>query len=429
MYTLITQIENINLLLGGRMQDRIVITGMGTVNPLGLNVKESWENVIAGRTGVAPIKLFDSHKAGLQVHVAAEVKNFAPENFMDGKEARRRDRFEQFAVASAKEALKSSGLEITEANAGRIGIIISSAIGGLTSLQEAILTNHELGPRKVSPFFIPMLMANGGAGMTAIEFGVKGPCFSVASACASGADGIGTALMMLRSGMIDAAFAGAAECTLTTTGVAAFDRVGATSRRTEAVPQPFDKERDGLVMGEGGAVLVLERESDAKARGANILAELAGYGATADAYHVTAPHEQGVGGAGAIRMALDSAKANLDEVGYINAHGTGTLLNDQSETRAIKAAFGDQAYKVPISSTKSMTGHMMGATGALEIIFCVNAIREGILPPTINYRTPDPECDLDYIPNKAREAKINLTISNAFGFGGHNAVLAVKKYS
>lgn len=411
------------------MQERIVITGMGTVNPLGLNVKESWEHVIAGKTGVAPIKLFDSHAAGLQVHVAAEVKNFAPEDFMDAKEARRRDRFEQFAIAASKEALKSSGLEITEANAGRIGIIISSAIGGLTSLQEAIITNHEVGPRKVSPFFIPMLMANGGAGMTAIEFGVKGPCFSVASACASGADGIGTALMMLRSGMIDAAFAGAAECTLTTTGVAAFDRVGATSRRLEAVPQPFDKERDGLVMGEGGAVLVLERESDAKARGANILAELAGYGATADAYHVTAPHEQGVGGAGAIRMALASAKANVDEVGYINAHGTGTLLNDQSETRAIKAAFGDLAYKVPISSTKSMTGHMMGATGALEIIFCVNAIREGILPPTINYRTPDPECDLDYIPNKAREAKINLTISNAFGFGGHNAVLAVRKYS
>lgn len=411
------------------MQERIVITGMGTVNPLGLNVKESWENVIAGKTGVAPIKLFDSHAAGLQVHVAAEVKNFAPENFMDAKEARRRDRFEQFAIASAKEALKSSGLEITESNAGRIGVIISSAIGGLTSLQEAIITNHEVGPRKVSPFFIPMLMANGGAGMTAIEFGIKGPCFSVASACASGADGIGTALMMLRSGMIDAAFAGAAECTLTTTGVAAFDRVGATSRRTEAVPQPFDKERDGLVMGEGGAVLVLERESNAKARGANILAELAGYGATADAYHVTAPHEQGVGGTGAIRMALASANANMDEVGYINAHGTGTLLNDQSETRAIKAAFGELAYKVPISSTKSMTGHMMGATGALEIIFCVNAIREGILPPTINYRTPDPECDLDYIPNKAREAKINLTISNAFGFGGHNAVLAVRKYS
>ncbi|KXK14684.1 MAG: 3-oxoacyl-(acyl-carrier-protein) synthase 2 [Chloroflexi bacterium OLB14] len=411
------------------MQEKIVITGMGTVNPLGLSVKESWENVIAGRTGVAPITVFDSHAAKLQVHIAAEVKNFNPENYMDAKEARRRDRFEQFAIAASKEALQNSGLEINESNAGRIGVIISSAIGGLTSLQESIITNHEIGPKKVSPFFIPMLMANGGAGMTAIEFGIKGPCFSVASACASGADGIGTALMMLRSGMIDAAFAGAAECTLTSTGVAAFDRVGATSRRSDSTPQPFDKNRDGLVMGEGAAVFVLERESDAKKRGANIFAELAGYGATADAYHVTAPHENGAGGSAAIRMALNSAGANIDEVGYINAHGTGTLLNDQSETRAIKATFGNElAYKIPISSTKSMTGHMMGATGALEIVFCVNAIKEGILPPTINYQTPDPECDLDYIPNKAREAKISLAISNAFGFGGHNAVLAVRKY-
>lgn len=412
------------------MQDRIVITGMGTVNPLGLNVKESWENVIAGKSGVGAITLFDS--SSLQVHIAAEVKGFQPEQYMDAKEARRRDRFEQFAIASAKEALASSGLEITEANAGRIGVIISSAIGGLHSLQEATLTNYKEGPRKVSPFLIPMLMANGGAGMTAIEFGIKGPCFSVASACASGADGIGTALMMLRTGMIDAALAGAAETTITSTGVAAFDRVGAMSRRNNdysMTPQPFDKNRDGLVMGEGGAVLVLERESDAKARGANILAELAGYGATADAFHVTAPHEKGEGGAAAIRMALTSAKANDDEVGYINAHGTATPLNDQAETRAIKAAFGERAYRIPTSSTKSMTGHMMGATGALEIIFCVQAIREGVLPPTIHYETPDPECDLDYIPNDAREAQVSLALSNAFGFGGHNAVLAVRKYA
>jgi beta-ketoacyl-acyl-carrier-protein synthase II len=414
------------------MQDRIVITGMGTVNPLGLNVQESWSNVTAGKSGVGPITLFDSHAAKLQVHIAAEVKNFKPEEFMEAREARRRDRFEQFAAAAAKEAIANSGLQITDANSGRIGVIISSAIGGLHSLQEAILTNHTEGPRKVSPFLIPMLMANGGAGMTAIEFGIKGPCFSVASACASGADGIGTALMMLRTGMIDAAVTGAAEATITTTGVAAFDRVGAMSRRNDdysMTPQPFDKNRDGLVMGEGAAVIVLERESSAKARGANILAELAGYGATADAYHVTAPHEHGAGGAAAMRMALASAGANIDEVGYINAHGTGTSLNDQAETRAVKAAFGDLAKKVPISSTKSMTGHMMGATGALEVLFCVNAIREGILPPTIHYETPDPECDLDYIPNKAREANISLAISNAFGFGGHNAVLAIRKYS
>lgn len=414
------------------MQERIVITGMGTVNPLGLNVQESWSNAVGGRSGVAPITIFDSHEANLQVHIAAEVKDFKPENFMDAREARRRDRFEQFAIAASKEALSNSGLQITEQNAGRIGVIISSAIGGLHSLQEATLTNYKEGPRKVSPFLIPMLMANGGAGMAAIEFGIKGPCFSVASACASGADGIGTALMMLRTGMIDAALAGASEATITSTGVAAFDRVGAMSRRNDSysmTPQPFDKNRDGLVMGEGAAVMVLERESDAKARGANILAELAGYGATADAFHVTAPHEHGAGGAAAMLMALHSAGANIDEVGYINAHGTGTSLNDQAETRAIKAAFGDLAYKIPISSTKSMTGHMMGATGALEVLFCVKAINEGILPPTVHYETPDPECDLDYIPNKAREAKVSLALSNAFGFGGHNAVLAVRKYS
>jgi 3-oxoacyl-[acyl-carrier-protein] synthase II len=411
------------------MQERIVVTGMGTVNPLGLSVKESWENAIAGRSGVGPITLFDS--SPLQVHIAAEVKNFKPEEFMDGKEARRRDRFEQLAIAAARQALEHSGLEVTDENSGRIGVIISSAIGGLQSLQDATLTNYKEGPRRVSPFMIPMLMPNGGAGMAAIEFGIKGPCFSVASACASGADGIGTALMMLRTGMIDAALTGGAEATITSTGVAAFDRVGAMSRRNDdysMTPQPFDKNRDGLVMGEGAGVLVLERESSAKARGAEIFAELAGYGATADAFHVTAPHEHGAGGAAAMLMALKSAEANNEDVSYVNAHGTGTSLNDQSETRAMKAAFGERAYQIPISSTKSMTGHMMGATGALEAIFCVQAVREGILPPTINYQTPDPECDLDYIPNEAREAKISLALSNAFGFGGHNAVLAVRKY-
>ena len=412
------------------MSERIVITGMGTVNPLGLNVQETWNNMKAGVSGVGPITLFDS--SPLQVHIAAEVKGFKPEDYMDAKEARRRDRFEQFAITAAKEAISQSGLQVTEKNAGRIGVIISSAIGGLHSLQEATLTNYKEGPKRVSPFLIPMLMANGGAGMAAIEFGIKGPCFSVASACASGADGIGTALMMLHTGMIDAALTGASEATITSTGVAAFDRVGAMSRRNDdysMTPQPFDKNRDGLVMGEGAGVIVLERESDAKARGANILAELAGYGATADAYHVTAPHENGEGGAAAMMMALASAKANIQDVGYINAHGTGTLLNDQAETRAIKAAFGDLAHKIPISSTKSMTGHMMGATGALEAIICAQAVREGVLPPTIHYETPDPECDLDYIPNEARDVNVSLAISNAFGFGGHNAVLAVRKYA
>ena len=410
--------------------DRVVITGMGTVNPLGLTVEETWKNVINGVSGVGPITLFDP--TPLNVHFAAEVKNFDPGKYMDPKEARRRDRFEQFGAAAAKDALAISGLEVTEENTGRIGVLVSSAIGGIKSLQDAVITNYTEGPRRVSPFLIPMLMPNGAAGMIAIDQQIKGPCFSVASACASGSDGIGTAFLMLKAGMIDAALAGAAETTICSTGVAAFDRVGAMSRRNDdylMAPQPFDKNRDGLVMGEGAAVLVLELESHAKARGANILAELAGYGATADAFHVTAPHEKGEGGAAAMRMALNSAQANVDELGYINAHGTGTPLNDQSETRAVKAAFGEQAYQMPISSTKSMTGHMMGATGALEVIFCVRAVQEGILPPTIHYETPDPECDLDYIPNQAREKKITLALTNAFGFGGHNAVLAIRKYS
>lgn len=410
--------------------ERVVVTGMGTLNPLGLTVEESWKNAINGISGVGPITLFDS--SPLNVHFAAEVKNFEPDKYMDAKEARRRDRYEQLGAAAAKDALASSGLEVTEANAGRIGVLVASAVGGITSLQDAVITNYTEGPRRVSPFLIPMLMPNGAAGMIAIDNQIKGPCFSVASACASGSDGIGTAFLMLKAGMIDAALAGAAEVTICSTGVAAFDRVGAMSRRNDnysMAPQPFDKNRDGLVMGEGAAVLVLERESHAKARGANILAELAGYGATADAFHVTAPHEKGEGGSAAMRMALESAQANVDELGYINAHGTGTPLNDQSETRAVKAAFGEKAYEIPISSTKSMTGHMMGATGALEAIFCVKVVREGILPPTVHYETPDPECDLDYIPNKAREKKVSLALTNAFGFGGHNAVLAIRKYS
>ncbi|HUH96549.1 MAG TPA: beta-ketoacyl-ACP synthase II [Anaerolineales bacterium] len=410
--------------------ERIVITGMGTVNPLGMTVAETWQNMTSGVSGVGPITQFDH--SNLMVHIACEVKNFEPEKYMDAKEARRRDRFEQFASVAADQAIADAGLTVTESNAPRIGIVVSSAIGGLKSIADAVLTNDKEGPRRVSPFLIPMLMANGAAGLIAIDHGIKGPCFSVASACASGADGIGTAFMMLRSGMIDLALAGASESTVTSVGVAAFDRVGAMSRHNDdysMTPAPFDKNRDGLVMGEGAAVIAMESESHARARGARIYAELAGYGATADAFHVTAPHEKGEGGAAAILQALNSAKANLDEVGYISAHGTGTQLNDQSETRAVKAAFGGLAYKIPISSTKSMTGHMMGATGALEAIICVQVIREGILPPTIHYQTPDPECDLDVIPNKAREKKVDLAISNAFGFGGHNAVLAVRRYA
>jgi beta-ketoacyl-acyl-carrier-protein synthase II len=402
---------------------------MGTVNPLGLSVSESWENALNGVSGVGPITQFDA--SNLQVQIACEVKGFVPENFMEAREARRRDRFEQFSTAAVSEAMKQSGLEVKDTNATRIGVVISSAIGGLNSLEEAIITNHTIGPRRVSPFMIPMLMSNGASGLAGIDHGFKGPSFSVASACASGQDGIGIASMMLKAGIIDVCIAGASEATVCSTSAAAFDRVGAMSRRNEdysMTPQPFDKNRDGLVMGEGAAILVLERESHALQRRADILAELAGYGSTADAFHVTAPDENGTGGANAILQALSTAEENPENVGYISAHGTATDLNDLSETRAIKNAFGKLAYEIPISSTKSMTGHMMGATGALETIFCVQAIREGILPPTIHYETPDPECDLDYIPNHARESKVGLAISNAFGFGGHNAVLAIRKF-
>jgi len=416
------------------MTERIVITGMGAVTSIGLSVNETWQNALKGVSGVAPITLFDT--SDFLIKIACEVKGFNPEEHIPAKEARHRDRYEQLATVAAKEAIHQAGLEtLSEAQKNRVGVTVSSAIGGIKSIQDAVITMIHEGPRRVSPFVIPMLMSNGAAGMLAIDYGFKGPCLSVGSACASGSDGIGLGWMLLRSGVIDVAITGGSEAIITPFGVSVFDRLGAMSRRSTPdekghyqTPQPFDLHRDGLVMGEGAAVLILERESHAQARGAEILAELAGYAATADAYHITAPDEDGAGGGRAIRLALEASGINLDEVDYINAHGTATPLNDQSETRAIKTAFGKFAYNIPISSTKSMTGHMMGATGALEAIICVKAVCENAMPPTINYQTPDPECDLDYVPNEARAKKVNVALSNAFGFGGHNSVLAVRKY-
>ncbi|MEK6256921.1 MAG: beta-ketoacyl-ACP synthase II [Chloroflexota bacterium] len=409
-------------------QEKIVVTGMGAISPVGHSLKQTWDNIVNGKSGAGPITQFDA--TDYLVSAACEIKDFNAVNFMPAKEARRRDRFEQLATVAANEAILQSGLEITEENSARIGVIVSSAIGGIASLEENVRTLDAVGPRKVNPFLIPMMMSNGASGLIGIDYGIKGPAFSVASACASGQDGIGVAWMMLKSGMIDAAVTGAAEATVTTLAISAFDRVGAMSRRKvgEGAPSPFDKNRDGLLVGEGSGILVLERESHAKARGAEILAELAGYAATADAYHVTAPSKNGAGGAKAMTQALETAQVNADELGYISAHGTATYLNDLSETLAVKLAFGQQAYNIPISSTKSMTGHMMGATGALETLFCIQSIRENVLPPTINYNTPDPECDLDYVPNEARQQKVSSAISNAFGFGGHNTVLVAKEY-
>ena len=408
--------------------EKVVVTGMGTVNPVGIGVDQTWKSLIKGQTGIAPITLFDSSE--YLVKIAGEVKNFNPADFMDAKEARRRDRFEQLAIVAANEAIHNAGLNFEEIDRSRVGVVVSSAIGGMKSLQDGIFCLKEEGPRKVSPFLIPMLMPNGASGLIAIDHGLNGPCFSVASACASGIDSLGMAYTMIRSGMVDVVIAGASEATICEIGVAAFDRIGAMSRRNEpdhCAPAPFDKDRDGLVMGEGAGILVLESESSARKRSANILAEFAGYGSTADAYHVTAPDVGGRGGAAAILMALKSAEINLNDVDYINAHGTGTPLNDAAETRAIKNAFGELAYKIPVSSTKSMTGHMMGATGALEAIICIKTIQEGIIPPTINLNSPDPECDLDYVPNKSRMKQVEIAISNAFGFGGHNAVMVVRR--
>jgi beta-ketoacyl-acyl-carrier-protein synthase II len=411
------------------MPEKVVVTGLGAISPIGNSAAENWQNAVAGTPGVGPLTLFDP--GDLLVRIACEVKSFTPENHMPAKEARRRDRFEQFATVAAAEAVGQSGLAVAEENAGRIGVIISSAIGGLTSLLEGENVRREQGARRISPFVIPMLMSNGASGMLSIDYGFKGPTFGVVSACASGADGIGVAWMMIRAGVIDAALVGGSEACITPLGMAAFDRVGAMSRRNDdysMTPQPFDKNRDGLVMGEGAAVLVIESESHAKKRRAEILAELAGYGSTADSFHITAPSEDGAGGAAAIRQALNTAGVNPEQVDYINAHGTGTSLNDLSETKAIKNALGNHAYRTMVSSTKSMTGHMMGATGALEAIFCVQAVRNNLAPPTIHYQTPDPECDLDIVPNQARPREISVAISDAFGFGGHNAVLVIRKY-
>ena len=412
------------------MEGKVVVTGMGTINPIGNNVGDTWENLVNGVSGIGPVTLFDSKD--YKVHIACEIKKFDPSGVLSAREVRRRDRFELFAAVSAREAILQSGLDINEELSEQTGVIVSSAIGGLTSLQEGFDTLYLKGASRISPFIIPKFISNGASGMLAIDYGIKGPSYSVVSACASGADAIGMARQLIESGVIKVAIAGASDATITRIGFAAFDKVRAMSRCNDepfATPKPFDLERDGLVMGEGAAVLVLEEETHARNRGADIIAELAGHSSTVDAFHITAPSEDGSGGALAIRKALESAHVNPENIEYINAHGTGTVLNDYAETRAIKKSFGPLAYQIPISSTKSMTGHMMGATGALEAIICIQSIRENLIPPTINYEIPDPECDLDYVANVARERIVDTAASNAFGFGGHNSVLVLRKYT
>jgi 3-oxoacyl-[acyl-carrier-protein] synthase II len=406
--------------------ERIVITGYGALSPLGLNADESWRGAVDGRSGVGPITLFDI--SDFPVKYAAEVKNFDPKTVLDHKEVRRQDRFEILGFAAAKEAIEHSCLDIKSGRNERVGVAMSSGAGGLGTMDEQFGTLHANGPRTLSPFGIPRIMSNGAAGLISINFGLRGPSFCTASACASGADGIGMATILLRAGVVDVMIAGGAEAPVTALAVGAFDRIGAVSHRESGAPSPFSADRDGLIVGEGAAALVLETLEHARARGATIYGEIIGYGASADAFHITAPTEDGSGSAHAIRRALDDAHITPAEVDYVNAHGTGTTLNDEAETRAIKLALGQRAYEIPVSSTKSMTGHMMGATGALEAVFCIRAISEGVVPPTINYREKDAECDLDYVPNKARQMPVRIVMSNSFGFGGHNSVLIFKKF-
>jgi 3-oxoacyl-[acyl-carrier-protein] synthase II len=408
---------------------RIVVTGMGAVSPLGNDVASSWGAAIEGRSGIGPVTRFDASQ--FETRIGGEIKDFNPEEYIPAKEIRRMDRFIHYAIAVCKQAAAQANLQINEENANEIGVLIGSGIGGIETLTESVLTIFNRGPNKVSPFAIPMLLTDLAAGQVSILMGMKGPNFAVVSACSSSANAIGEAAEIIKRGRARAMFAGGAEATVCHVGLATFGAMRALSTRNDEpqkASRPFDKLRDGFVLAEGAAALLLEDLDYAKARGANILGELVGYGSTADATHVTAPAEGGEGAARAMTLALEGAGLRPEDIDYINAHGTGTPLNEKYETMAIKRAFGDHAYKVMVSSTKSMTGHMLGAAGALEAIFCLKAIERGMVPPTINQEVPDPDCDLDNVPNVARKAEVRNVMSNSMGFGGHNAVLIFRRF-
>lgn len=406
---------------------RVVITGLGCVTPLGLDVSSTWSNLIAGKSGIGPLTRRDASK--FPAKVAGEVKDFDIAAFIDPKEGRRMDRFTQFAVASALMAVKDAELTIDEQNAHRVGVWIGSGNGGMETYEEQFRNFEAKGYKRVSPFFVPMMIPDMAAGQVSIVLGAKGINACTVTACASGANSIGDAFKVIQRGDADAMITGGAEAPITDMSIAGFSSMKALSfnEDPETASRPFDKNRDGFVLGEGCGILVLEELEHALQRGARIYAEIIGYGATGDAHHITAPAPDGEGGARAIRQALDDAGIQPEEVDYINAHGTSTPLNDKYETAAIKAVFGEHARKVAISSTKSMTGHLLGAAGGIEAIFSVKAIDEGIMPPTIHYETPDEECDLDYIPNQARTADVRTVISNSLGFGGHNVTLVFRK--
>jgi len=402
---------------------------MGAISPLGLDVSSIWEALIDGKSGVDRISLFDPEL--FETKIAAEVKGFDPFNYIDRKEARHMDRYTQFAVVASHQAVEQAKLEFNEKSAEEVGVVIGCGIGGLTTLSAQFAVLAERGPRRVSPFIIPMMITDGATGQVSISLGAKGVNFCVTSACSSGADAIGVAYEIIKRGDIDVMITGGTEAAITPIGVAGFNAAGALSTRNDEPKKascPFDAERDGFIMGEGAAVMVLEDLPHARKRGANILAEVVGYGATSDAFHITSPAPGGEGGAKAMKNALKRGRINASEIDYINAHGTSTLLNDKCETQAIKTVFGEDAYHIPISSTKSMMGHLIGAAGAIEAMICALTIRHGLIPPTINLEHPDPECDLDYVPNKARQKKVRTAMSNSLGFGGHNSVLILREY-
>jgi 3-oxoacyl-[acyl-carrier-protein] synthase II len=411
------------------LKRRVVVTGLGMVSPLGTGVEKTWNALIQGKSGVGRITRFDP--TGFDTQIAAEVKDFAPENFIDKKEARRMDIFIQYAMAAAIMAMEDSQFKVTPENAERVGVVVGAGLGGLTTIESFHKVLLEKGPGRISPFFIPMLIVNEAPGQISMRFGAKGPNSSVVTACATGNHNIGDAWKMIQRGDADAMLTGGVESTITPLALSGFNAMKALSTRNsepERASRPFDKDRDGFVMGEGAGIILLEELEHALKRGAKIYAEIVGYGLTGDAYHITAPAPDGEGAARCMAMALRDAGLRPEEVDYINAHGTSTDYNDLYETIAIKTVFKEHAGKIPISSTKSMTGHLLGGAGGVEAIITILTLFRGMIPPTINYETPDPRCDLDYVPNVARQADVRVALSNSFGFGGTNAVLIFRKF-
>ena len=409
--------------------NRAVVTGIGVLCPLGLDIFTTWEGLIAGKSGIDYITLFDAEP--FETKFAGEVKGFEPTDYINRKDARHMDRFSQLAVAASRQAVEQSGIQINSTNQDNIAIVVGSGIGGLTTLFEQVRVLLEKGPSKVNPFLAPMMISDMAAAQISIALGIKGINLCTTSACSSSSDAIGVAYEIIKRGDAQAAIAGGSEAIINPIGITAFNALKAISTRNDEpqlASRPFDAERDGFIISEGACLLVLESLTHAQKRGANILAEIIAYGASADAYHVTQPAEDGEGAAKAMQLALDKAGLAPSEIDYINAHGTSTPLNDKVETIAIKTVFGDYAYHIPISSTKSMIGHLIGAAGAVEAAICIRVIQHGLIPPTINLTHPDPECDLDYVPNVARQAKVTTALSNSFGFGGHNSVLAIRRY-